>query len=76
MPTLKANIKAQKRDYKTAMGGDKKPGDAASGMASTISGISTVYTNAYSSSVMSDAGVVSIPANEGVSELFFDPRVK
>jgi hypothetical protein len=75
MPTLKANIKAQKRDYKTALGGDKK--DLASGIMSTISGFSSVFTGV--SSVMSDGSTVTqaqVPTNEGVSELFFDPRLK
>ena len=75
MPTLKANIKAQKRDYKTAMTGDKRD-PMASGIASTMSGMSSVFNG--TSSVMSEfsqAGAAAANA-ESVSELFFDPRLK
>ncbi|CAF0703588.1 unnamed protein product [Brachionus calyciflorus] len=67
MPTLKANIKTQKRDYRTAMGGDKS--EYASGIASTISGVSSVF----------QAKVVPEKKPEGekeVSEAFFDNRLK
>lgn len=75
MPTLKANIKAQKRDYRTAMTGDKK-GDAASGIATTMSGFSSVFTG-VASVIDTKAQPIPQPApTEGVSELFFDPRLK
>ena len=76
-PTIKANIKAQKRDYKTAMSGDKKQTSAtdlfASGIASTMSGISTVTMGA--SSVIAPAAAVSAE-DDGISENFFDARLK
>lgn len=74
MPTLKANIKAQKRDYRTAMSGDKR-GDAASGIATTMSGFSSVFTG-ISTVIEEKAQPVAPPVTEGVSELFFDPRLK
>lgn len=77
-PTLKANLKAQKRDYKTAMSGD-----AASGIASTIPGIASVFSGTRSSI---SSGAVSQMTNkettaasttdEQTSEKFFDARLK
>lgn len=78
MPTLKANIKAQKRDYKTAMFGDKRD-SMASGINSTMSGMSSVFngTNTVMSENVSANGYNATNApTESISELFFDPRLK
>lgn len=66
MPTLKANLKVQKRDYKTAFG-DKK--SDTSGIASTLAGIESVIQESK------EAKPAPAPATEEVSE-FFDPRLK
>jgi hypothetical protein len=71
-PTIKANIKAQKRDYKTAMSGTATD-LFASGTASTISGISTVTLGSSSVSAPTAAATAE---TEGVSEAFFDARLK
>ena len=72
MPTLKANIKAQKRDYDQR---ERKATDLfASGIASTMSGISSVFNK------LVPAPPEPTPAaalnTEAQSELFFDPRLK
>jgi len=66
MPTLKANIKVQKRDYKTAFG-DKK--SDMSGIASTLAGIESVIQESK------QAKLTPVPVEEEASE-FFDPRLK
>lgn len=74
MPTLKANLKSQKRDYRTALGGDKTD-LFASGIASTISGVSSVYQGIKS--ILSTGPSVEAEAQDkAVSEAFFDPRLK
>lgn len=66
LPTLKANIKTQKRDYRTAMGADKK--DFASGLASTITGTSSVLE--------SKIGDKNIEGEKEIVENFYDARLK
>jgi hypothetical protein len=66
VPTLKANLKVQKRDYKTAFG-DKKADT--SGIASTLAGIESVIQES------NQVKPTSTLATEDVSE-FFDPRLK
>lgn len=73
MPTLKANLKAQKRDYKTAMAGDKTD-LFASGIASTISGVSSVFQGAKTT--LSTVTTTELEKEKAVSETFFDPRLK
>lgn len=64
VPTLKANMKvAQKRDYKTAMGGDIFSSGIASSINSTVSTIKTATTGKLKSSEIG-------------SEQFFDHRVQ
>ncbi len=84
-PTIKANLKTQKRDHKT-MTGDKKNADLfASGIASTISlggaasvfqaGIQSSLSNYSSNSQMlPPAGPTA--TTEATSEFFFDSRLK
>ncbi len=76
MPTLKANIKAQKRDHDQR---EKKTTDLfSSGIASTMSGISSVFSNKSSTTISQPptSNVQSMTNNEFASELFFDPRLK
>jgi U4/U6 small nuclear ribonucleoprotein PRP3 len=68
VPTLKANLKAQKRDYRTAMGNDS----LASGIASTISGLSSVLPGKAGQQAPKQADV----DREMVDEKFYDPRLK
>jgi U4/U6 small nuclear ribonucleoprotein PRP3 len=76
VPTLKANLKvANKRDYKTAMGGDL----FASGIASTMSGLSSVYSGGVASAIAAaaaPAAKAAVAEKEAVDEKFFDPRLK
>lgn len=65
IPTLKANIKTLKRDYRTAMGGDN-----VSGIASTISGVSSVFQG---KSVEQEK---KVETEKEVTEAFFDNRLK
>lgn len=66
LPTLKANIKTQKRDYRTAMGGDKK--EYTSGLASTISGVSTAMD--------AKLGDKRLEGEKETPETFYDSRLK
>lgn len=69
MPTLKANIKVQKKDQiKTP--GDKKANEIASGIASTMTGISTVISEAPTV-----IPPTPVPESE-ISQNFFDSRLK
>ena len=70
MPTLKANIKVQKKDQVKAPG-DKKLGDMVSGITSTMTGISTVMSEAPSVLPQTSAA-----AETEVSQNFFDSRLK
>lgn len=85
-PTIKANLKTQKRDHKTMTGGDKKNADLfASGIASTMSlggaasvfqaGIQSSLSN-YSSNSQMLPPTGPAPAAEATSEFFFDSRLK
>ena len=72
MPTLKANIKAQKRDYDQR---ERKATDLfASGIASTMSGIASVF-NKLVPAQPEPTPAAALNA-EAQSELFFDPRLK
>jgi U4/U6 small nuclear ribonucleoprotein PRP3 len=72
VPTLKANIKAQKRDYKTALGGNDQ---IASGLRSTIlSGISTSFSEVNNN--QEQVSQKPDGTESEMSERFFDPRVK
>jgi U4/U6 small nuclear ribonucleoprotein PRP3 len=68
VPTLKANLKAQKRDYKTAMGNDM----FGSGIASTIPGMSSVYPGGVAAS---QTPVQPEADKDMTDEKFFDPRL-
>ena len=77
VPTLKANIKqSQKRDYKTVLGGGSGNDLFASGTASTISGVSSIYARGVAAAV----ATVQVPApateKEPSEEQFFDPRLR
>ena len=78
-PTIKVNLKTQKRDHKTATGNDI----FASGIASTISmgGAVSVFQSGIQSSLSSISSVSrqtpsSAASLENVSEAFFDARLK
>lgn len=75
LPTLKANIQAKKRDYDSRI---KKGGnDYASGIASTISGLSSVFSPSVSGLVSQIPNQAMPETNETPqSDLFFDPRLK
>lgn len=69
LPTLKANIQAKKRDYNSRV---KKSTDLfASGIASTISGMSSVFTT--NSELLIEEK--KEPEVQEQSELYFDPRL-
>lgn len=71
LPTLKANIQAKKRDINSRF---KKSADSiASGIASTISGVSSVFT---SEKLELQPPEPSVSESTQQSELFFDPRLK
>lgn len=70
VPTLKANIEAKKREITSRL--KRSANDMNSGIASTISGISSVFSN-----IVSEPSKEKVATEEAVqSELFFDPRLK
>lgn len=70
VPTLKANIEAKKREITSRL--KRSAGDMSSGIASTISGISSVF-----STIAPEPSKEKAAAEEAAqSELFFDPRLK
>lgn len=74
LPTLKANIQAKKRTYDSRTK-QKSSDQLASGIASTISGISSVFSsNKYGS--VSELPQESANTESSQSENFFDPRLK
>lgn len=76
LPTLKANILAKKRDITSRL---KRSADSlSSGITSTISGMSTVFTDqaGIESTIVGGEKTVATDDTQAQTELFFDPRLK
>jgi len=76
LPTLKANIQAKKRDIDSKIKKNTSSQDLfASGIASTISGVSSVFTSSISAMV-SQIPKEEMPESSAESKAFFDNRLK